>query len=99
VQDVRYAPSGDHFASVGADAKVFLYDGKTGDVLGELAGDAHTGTVVRVRAVDLPFQVVIQYTGRWHARGVRTTRVLRRRRWTAPSSFVRLAAAVRAAVC
>ncbi|KAH9171396.1 WD40 repeat-like protein [Lactarius sanguifluus] len=26
VQDVRYAPSGDHFASVGSDGKVFLYD-------------------------------------------------------------------------
>jgi WD40 repeat protein len=48
VQDVRYAPSGDHFASVGADAKVFLYDGKNGDVLGELEGDAHKGTVVSV---------------------------------------------------
>ncbi|THH00974.1 hypothetical protein EW026_g1639 [Hermanssonia centrifuga] len=36
VQDVKYAPSGDHFASVGSDAKVFLYDGKTGDTLGDV---------------------------------------------------------------
>jgi WD40 repeat protein len=47
VQDLQYAPGGDHFASVGADSKVFLYDGKTGDVLGEFTGDTHTGTIVR----------------------------------------------------
>lgn len=47
MQDVRYASSGDQFASVGSDSKAFLYDGKTGDVLGEFAGDAHKGTIVR----------------------------------------------------
>jgi len=41
--DVRYAPSGDHFASVGSDGKVFLYDGKVGDSLGEFS-ESHTGT-------------------------------------------------------
>ena len=45
VHDVKYAPSGDHFASVGSDAKVFLYDGKTGDTLAELTDGAHTGTI------------------------------------------------------
>ncbi|KAF8889596.1 WD40 repeat-like protein [Infundibulicybe gibba] len=45
VQDVRYAPSGDHFASVGSDAKVFVYDGKTGDTLGEMS-NPHTGSVM-----------------------------------------------------
>ncbi|KAF8259995.1 WD40-repeat-containing domain protein [Lactarius quietus] len=43
VQDVRYAPSGDHFASVGSDGKVFLYDGKTGETLGEFS-EGHSGT-------------------------------------------------------
>ena len=46
VQDVKYAASGDHFASVGSDYKAFLYDGKTGDVLGEFGGDEHKGSVV-----------------------------------------------------
>ncbi|THH14402.1 hypothetical protein EW146_g5922 [Bondarzewia mesenterica] len=46
VQDVRYAPSGDQFASVGSDGKIFTYDGKTGDVLGEFEG--HKGTAYAV---------------------------------------------------
>ncbi|KAI6029667.1 WD40-repeat-containing domain protein [Pisolithus microcarpus] len=48
VQDVRYAPSGDVFASVGSDFKVFLYDGKTGETLVELTGAeyAHNGSVM-----------------------------------------------------
>jgi WD40 repeat protein len=43
--DVRYSPSGNHFASVGSDGKVFLYDGKVGDSLGEFS-ESHTGTAV-----------------------------------------------------
>ncbi|KAF8483465.1 WD40 repeat-like protein [Russula ochroleuca] len=43
VLDVRYAPSGDHFASVGSDGKIFLYDGKLGETLGEFS-ESHTGT-------------------------------------------------------
>jgi WD40 repeat protein len=45
VQDVRYAPSGDHFASVGSDGKIFLYEGKAGETVGEFSG-AHAGTAV-----------------------------------------------------
>ncbi|EIN08347.1 WD40 repeat-like protein [Punctularia strigosozonata HHB-11173 SS5] len=45
VQDVRYAPSGDHFASVGSDAKIFLYDGKTGDISAELP-KGHKGSIM-----------------------------------------------------
>lgn len=45
VLDVRYAPSGDHFASVGSDGKIFLYDGKLGESLGEFS-ESHTGTAV-----------------------------------------------------
>ncbi|KAI0266522.1 WD40 repeat-like protein [Gloeopeniophorella convolvens] len=44
VQDVQYALTGNHFASVGSDGKVFLYDGKTGDTLGEFT-ESHKGTV------------------------------------------------------
>lgn len=46
VQDVKYARSGDYFASVGSDYKVFLYDGKSGDELGEFTGEEHKGSVV-----------------------------------------------------
>ncbi|SNX85387.1 probable actin interacting protein 1 [Melanopsichium pennsylvanicum] len=51
VQDVAYAPNGDHFVSVGSDSKVFVYDGKTGDTLVELSAKAsggHTGTIFAV---------------------------------------------------
>ncbi|KAK1234193.1 WD40 repeat-like protein [Marasmius sp. AFHP31] len=46
VQDVQYAPSGDNFASVGSDYKIFLYDGKTGDTLAEVTDSPHKGTVM-----------------------------------------------------
>jgi len=45
VQDVRYAATGDHFASAGSDGKVFIYDGKEGNTLSELP-DAHKGSIV-----------------------------------------------------
>ncbi|KAF8636915.1 hypothetical protein AX17_003166 [Amanita inopinata Kibby_2008] len=46
VQDVRYAPSGNMFASVGSDAKIFLYDGKTGDTIHELKDSPHKGSIM-----------------------------------------------------
>ena len=46
VQDVRYAPSGDVFISVGSDSKIFLYDGKTGDTQAELTQSSHKGSIV-----------------------------------------------------
>ncbi|KAJ7100107.1 WD40-repeat-containing domain protein [Mycena belliarum] len=46
VQDVRYAPSGDHFASVGSDSKVFVYDGKTGDTVAEFTDSPHKGSIM-----------------------------------------------------
>ncbi|KIK68693.1 hypothetical protein GYMLUDRAFT_36180 [Collybiopsis luxurians FD-317 M1] len=46
VQDVRFAPSGDYFASVGSDYKIFLYDGKTGDTLCEVIDNPHKGSVM-----------------------------------------------------
>ena len=36
VQSVRYSPNGDHFATGGFDGKIFIYDGKTSDLIGEL---------------------------------------------------------------
>jgi len=40
VQSVRYSPNGDHFATGGFDGKVFIYDGKTSDLIGELGKKA-----------------------------------------------------------
>lgn len=47
MQDVRYSPSGEHFASVGSDSKVFVYNGTTGETLKEFTTGGHTGTIVR----------------------------------------------------
>ncbi|CCL99609.1 uncharacterized protein FIBRA_01627 [Fibroporia radiculosa] len=46
VQDVRYASTGDHFASVGSDAKIFIYDGKSGNTLAEVTDSPHSGTIM-----------------------------------------------------
>lgn len=46
VQDVQFGPSGDHFASVGSDSKIFLYDGKTGETITELTDSPHKGTIM-----------------------------------------------------
>ncbi|KAJ7461763.1 WD40 repeat-like protein [Mycena galericulata] len=46
VQDVRYAPSGDYFVSVGSDSKIFLHDGKTGETIGEVADSPHKGSIM-----------------------------------------------------
>lgn len=43
---MKYAPSGDQFASVGSDAKIFLHDGKTGDTLAEITDSPHKGSIV-----------------------------------------------------
>lgn len=48
VQDVRFSPSGDFFASVSSDSKAFLYDGKTGDTVAELTDSPHTGSIVSI---------------------------------------------------
>ncbi|KAI3659976.1 hypothetical protein MP638_000024 [Amoeboaphelidium occidentale] len=47
VQAVRFSPSGALFASVGSDAKIFLYDGTTADKVGEIS-DGHTGGIFAV---------------------------------------------------
>ena len=46
VHSVAFSPAGAHFASAGADRKLFVHDGSTGDTLGELnGGGAHTGGI------------------------------------------------------
>ncbi len=45
VLSLAYSPSGDFFASSGADYKVFVYDGKTGETTFEL-DNPHKGSVV-----------------------------------------------------
>ena len=49
IYGVAFSPSGDLLVSVGADRKVWLYDGKTGEVKGELPGEKeHTGSIFGV---------------------------------------------------
>lgn len=48
MQAVRYSPNGNHFASAGFDGKVFLYDGASADLVGEIGSPAHKGGVYAV---------------------------------------------------
>ncbi len=50
VYDVRYSPDGSHFVSVGADGKIFLYQGEDGTKVAELSSsaDSHKGTVFSI---------------------------------------------------
>lgn len=48
MQAVRYSPKGDLFASAGFDGKVFLYDGSSSDLVGEVGSPAHGGGVYGV---------------------------------------------------
>lgn len=48
MQAVRYSPSGNLFASAGFDGKVFLYDGTSSDLVGEIGSPAHSGGVYGV---------------------------------------------------
>ncbi|XP_055903622.1 actin-interacting protein 1 [Eupeodes corollae] len=48
VQAVRYSPSGHLFASAGFDGKVFIYDGATSELVGEVGSPAHKGGVYAV---------------------------------------------------
>ncbi|XP_018025987.1 actin-interacting protein 1-like isoform X2 [Hyalella azteca] len=46
VQVVRFSPNGEHFASGGFDGKVFVYDGKSGEVVREVGEPgAHKGGI------------------------------------------------------
>lgn len=48
VQTVRYSPDGNLFASGGFDGKVFIYNGTTSDLIGEVGSPAHQGGVYGV---------------------------------------------------
>ncbi|XP_066589608.1 actin-interacting protein 1 [Prorops nasuta] len=48
VQAVRYSPNGNLFASAGFDGKVFIYDGATSELVGEVGAPAHQGGVYAV---------------------------------------------------
>ncbi|KAB0793333.1 hypothetical protein PPYR_12953 [Photinus pyralis] len=48
VQAVRYSPNGNLFASAGFDGKVFLYDGTSSKLVGEVGSPAHSGGVYAV---------------------------------------------------
>ncbi|KAF1838161.1 tricorn protease domain 2-containing protein [Decorospora gaudefroyi] len=40
-----FSPDGSVFASVGADKRIWLYDGKTGEAKGQIGEGAHTGSI------------------------------------------------------
>jgi WD40 repeat protein len=40
-----FSPDGSVFASVGADKRIWLYDGKTGEAKGQIGEDVHTGSI------------------------------------------------------
>ena len=46
VQDVRYSPDGEAFVSVGSDGKMFVYEGKTGEIKGEVDRAGSTSSLV-----------------------------------------------------
>eukprot|EP00730_Choanoeca_flexa_P020461 TRINITY_DN9992_c0_g1_i3.p1 TRINITY_DN9992_c0_g1~~TRINITY_DN9992_c0_g1_i3.p1 ORF type:complete len:597 (+),score=141.68 TRINITY_DN9992_c0_g1_i3:51-1841(+) len=48
VNCVRYAPDGSKFVTAGADGKCFLYDGKEGQLIGEVGEPAHKGGLYSV---------------------------------------------------
>lgn len=46
VNCVRFSPDGNMFLTVGSDKKGFLFNGKTGEKLGELSmEDGHSGSI------------------------------------------------------
>eukprot|EP00160_Parvularia_atlantis_P006594 Unigene1576_Nuclearia_a/m.4892 Unigene1576_Nuclearia_a/g.4892 ORF Unigene1576_Nuclearia_a/g.4892 Unigene1576_Nuclearia_a/m.4892 type:complete len:601 (-) Unigene1576_Nuclearia_a:89-1891(-) len=46
VNCIRYSPNGNNFVSVGADSKIILFNGATGEKVAELKGSApHTGSI------------------------------------------------------
>ncbi|KIR55360.1 WD-repeat protein [Cryptococcus gattii Ru294] len=46
VRDVAFSPNGDLFASVASDGKMFFYEGKTGEVKGEVDRDGSTASLM-----------------------------------------------------
>lgn len=48
VYGLGFSPDGAHLVSVGADRKIQLYDGKTGEVKGEIGAGEHKGSIFAV---------------------------------------------------
>lgn len=48
IYGVAFSPDGTYLVSVGADKKIWLYDGKTGEEKGQLGEGEHTGSVFAV---------------------------------------------------
>ena len=49
VNCIRYAPDGSKFITVSSDKKGLIYDGKTGEKIGELSTEGgHTGSIYAV---------------------------------------------------
>lgn len=62
VQTVRYSPDGNLFASGGFDGKVFIYNGVTSDLVGELGPPAHQGGVYGVCIGKFSFVELTSYS-------------------------------------
>ena len=70
VNVVRYSPNGDRFASGGADGKLVVFDGKTGDKLFEITNGsqpAHNGGIYSL-CWDPTSQMVLTVSGDKSAR-------------------------------
>lgn len=48
IYGVAFSPDGAHLVSVGADKKIWLYDGKTGEAKNEIGAGEHTGSIFAV---------------------------------------------------
>ena len=48
IYGVAFSPDGSHLVSVGADKKIFLYDGKTGEEKAQIGDGEHTGSIFAV---------------------------------------------------
>jgi WD40 repeat protein len=48
IYGVAFSPDGNHLVSVGADKRIYLYDGKTGDEKGLIGDGEHTGSIFAV---------------------------------------------------
>ncbi len=48
IYGVAFSPDGSSLVSVGADRKIWLYDGKTGEAKVEIGGDEHKGSIFGV---------------------------------------------------
>lgn len=68
VRDVAYSPNGEMFASVGSDGKLFVYEGKAGEVKGEADRGGATSTLVS--PVKTSERTAEHCCCRWRAPGV-----------------------------